>query len=95
MKTIELKLSNGDIWRVPLMTIAQHKAKHYSKDIFSKEYLDIVEQVMNDNFEGIDWMQNNMNYEDFKDDLDIITNKREADWTNAEYEIKGLEVKHD
>jgi len=51
-------------YKVPLLFIANHRADYYSGE---NDRVGEIEYVMNDNFEGIDWLINNMNYEDVKD----------------------------
>ena len=50
---------------------------------------------MEDDYEGIDWLQNNIDKPDFEKDLIIIpnTDKPERDFCNAEAQIIKLEDK--
>lgn len=83
MKYIQIKTEKS-IYRIPLEFVAKHRAEYYKEDGFDEE----VEFVMNDNYEGIDWMSNNMNYEDFKDALIKVKDiEIEEDFANTEKEI--------
>ena len=83
MKYIKLTTEKA-IYHLPLEFVAKHRAEHYKEDGFDEE----VEFVMNDDYEGIDWLSNNMDYEDFKDALVKIKDKDiEEDFANAEKEI--------
>lgn len=44
---------------------------------------------MDDDYEAIDWLSNNMNYIDFEDEITVVKkdNSVEIDWCNAEKEI--------
>jgi hypothetical protein len=70
-KTILIKFSNGHWFEVPLMAVAKHRANDYAMDggfiDGSNEWQDEIDLVMNDPFEGLDWIQNNMEWEDVVD----------------------------
>ena len=61
-KTIEID-DNGHVWHVPLQFIAEHRANadRDSDTTFQEE----VDFVLDDDYEGIDWMLNNMSFEDY------------------------------
>lgn len=70
MKHIRFSTPDGQ-YIVPLVLIAEHRANYYACDVdkFEKngtEWVEEVEYVMNDTFEGIDWMINNTNFEDWE-----------------------------
>lgn len=65
-KYIKLTFENGMVYGVPLDFIAANRARNYADDPDSN-YDDEVNYVMNDPYEGADWLQNNMNWEDIKD----------------------------
>lgn len=54
---------NGYVWHVPLMFVAENRADYYAKDPDTTREEEI-EYVMGDDFEGIDWFKNNMNFSD-------------------------------
>jgi hypothetical protein len=89
VKIIELTLDNGEIWEIPLEFVARNRAEYYkSKNEEDFNYQEEIDFIMEDNYEGIDWLQNNMDYEDFKEVIVIkkVENK-EIDWINAEASI--------
>lgn len=63
-KMIEID-DNGHVWNVPLSFIADHRAKYYAEKDSDTTHEEEVDLVMHDDYEGIDWMQNNMNFEDY------------------------------
>jgi len=83
MKVVEITTEKA-VYHLPLKIIAEHRAEYYKEDGFDAE----VEFVMNDDFEGLDWMANNMDFEDFEAELVKIRDVEiEEDWGNAEKEI--------
>ena len=97
MKKIEISLENGDLWQVPLMVIAEHRANYYiNKSDDSIDYSTEIEFIMNDEYEGIDWLKNNMELSDFGENLTIIPGIREViDWQNSEMCITNFLVVND
>jgi hypothetical protein len=96
MKKIRVKFDNGEKWEIPLKFIAENRAKYYmgraeekGEDDFN--YEEEIEFVMNDDYEGIDWAENNMNWEDVKDVTKKVSEPNQDDlqeqWCNAEKEI--------
>ena len=93
-KYIELDFENGQRWHIPLNFIAEHRTRFYAqKDGFSansEEWKEEMSFVMDDDFEGIDWLSNNMNWEDVEnvatlvgvEDFDI-----QDEFVNCEKEI--------
>ena len=70
MKVIEI-MEDGFIWHIPLQVIAEARARHYANDkdtTFKEE----VEYVMDDDFEGIDWYLNNMDFEDVAEHARLV-----------------------
>ena len=71
MKVIKFDTPKGQ-YKLPLRKVAENRADYYiveksgqSKD--SQEYKDEVDWVMNDDFEGIDWLINNSDFDDWSD----------------------------
>ena len=59
-------------YKIPLKAVAEHRANHYAIEIDghtkdSLEYKNEVLYCMTDGFEGIDWILNNTNWEDWED----------------------------
>lgn len=64
MKTKFIKFPTPDGWyKVNLMTVAINRALCYAGQDLTEE----VAFIMNDDYEGIDWLLNSMNYEDIED----------------------------
>lgn len=93
MKVIKFDTPNGQ-FQIPLQKVAENRADYYAveKDGYSKEsqeYKEEVDWVMEDDFEGIDWLINNSNFEDWTDSatkLNDEVNVTEEDfWCDSEY----------
>jgi len=90
MKIIELSFEDGVKWHIPLEFVAKHRADYYKtkkEDDFN--YQEEVDFVMGDDYEGEDWLKNNMNAEEFEQVLEVIQpdTPQERDWCNAESQI--------
>ena len=98
-KVIEFNTPDG-VYQLDLKPVAEHRADYYSlekrgKEKDSEDYLQEVQWVMEDDFEGIDWLLNNTNYEDWED----VTKKINSDvnvtqedfWCSSE-DFKIIEV---
>jgi len=71
MKVIKCNTPKGQ-YQIPLKKVSENRADYYiiEKDGLDKksiEYQNEVKWVMNDDFEGIDWLLNNTDWEDWKD----------------------------
>jgi len=64
MKVIEI-VDRGFVWHVPLKFVAENRADHYADDPDSTRDEEIS-FVMEDNYEGLDWFLNNMNFSDVR-----------------------------
>jgi len=94
MKVVRLEISDIETWVIPLEFIAKHRADYYkSKSEKDFNYDDEIKFIMNDDYEGIDWLQNNMDYDDFVNVLKVIrgTNLQDIDWVNSDSEIMDLQ----
>jgi hypothetical protein len=93
-KVIELQFKDGEVWQIPFEFVAKHRADYYgNKESHGpKERQEEIDFVMNDDYEGHDWLKNNMEYGDFKEVVNIIpnTNPQTKDWINAEAIIKEV-----
>ena len=69
MKVIQVNTPKGK-FQLPLKLVAENRADYYGQqEDFKKgtaEYIGEVNYVMDDDFEGIDWLLNNMNWSDVK-----------------------------
>ena len=70
MKVIQFKTPDG-LYYIPLKDIAENRAEYYMhNDGFSKfstPWQDEIDYVMEDGYEGIDWLMGNSNFEDWED----------------------------
>ena len=90
MKLIELKFED-ELWQIPLKHVAENRADYYKeKDGEDFNYKEEIDFIMEDSYEGIDWLCNNMDYKDFKNVLKKVKldfKDEDRDWMNAESEI--------
>jgi enolase len=87
-------------YSIPLELVARDRADYYSvivdgNKIDSEEYKAEVEYTMDDNFEAIDWILNNSDWEDWKDKATKINDKVNVTddnfWTSSDnFEIKEV-----
>lgn len=94
IKVVELKFEDGEKWQIPLSHIAKHRTDYYKNRAIERgktdfNYEEEYNFVMNDDYEGEDWLKNNMDYDDFKKAVKIIEPelKSQKDWANAESNI--------
>jgi len=71
MKVIKLNSPKGQ-YTIPLLPVVEHRTQYYvcergGKEKGCQEWQEEVDWVMNDDFEGIDWLLNNTDWEDWKD----------------------------
>jgi hypothetical protein len=79
----------GYVWHVPLQFVANHRAAVYANDPDTTESYEIA-FVMDDDYEGIDWFQNNMNWEDVASVAVLVQTpdaKTEPDISESDTEI--------
>jgi len=78
MKKILIRTPKGE-YNIDLQFVAEHRADYYSTtDNVQKdgpEWIEEVDWVMKDNFEGIDWLLNNMDFEDVEDIAEKVSDK--------------------
>lgn len=97
MKVIRITMSNGK-YDVPLEFVAKHRAEIYAKKdaddgegTYEENLKNEIAFVMSDDYEGIDWLSNNMDWADVKDIAKKVEEQPEADlndeFCNAEKEI--------
>lgn len=76
MKYVELTFEDGEKWTIPLEFIAKHRANYYKSRAEERvkaglesdfNYQESIDFIMEDDYEGEDWLANNMDYEDFKE----------------------------
>ena len=96
MKVILCNTPKG-VYTIPLLDVAEDRANYYScvvdgNEKGSKEWQEEVDYAMNDNYEAIDWLLNNTDWEDWKDvakkfndSIDVIDDEF---WTSSgDFEI--------
>jgi len=79
MKVIKCNTPNGQ-FQIPLKLVAENRADYYAVEVDgnekgSQEWQEEVDWVMKDDFEGIDWLINNTNWEDWQDSATKLNNK--------------------
>jgi len=89
-KSIKVTFSNGEEWIIPASIVAASSAKYYSEEQ-GEEYEDAFAQAMHDDFELVDWVQNNMDWADFDGHRYQVgwpnAIDRDEEFTNAEMEV--------
>ncbi len=91
MKVITINTPKGQ-YQVNLETVAEDRAEYYSeKDDFSRdsmEWNEEVDYILGDTFEGIDWLINNSDWEDWepiaKKSSDIVKTSDEDFWFDSD-----------
>ncbi len=87
---VEIKFSNGDKFRIPATTIAHARATHYANhdegeqkgehtDEWMEVYKDERAYTLGDKYELTDWLWNNMDWKDVKEDAIAISEKQDYD----------------
>ena len=68
MKYIKIKTNHYKWYLIPLLFVANNRANYYSIEdkLSNEEFNDEVNFVMEDTFEGIDWLLNNMDFSDVR-----------------------------
>lgn len=93
MKTIKVSTPAGQ-YAVPLKLVAENRADYYAIELDgynkdSSEYIEEVDFVLNDDYEGIDWMVNNTDWKDWESvavKLNSNVNVTDDDfWTSTEH----------
>lgn len=79
MKVIKCNTPNGQ-FQIPLKLVAENRADYYAIEVDgnekgSQEWQEEVDWVMKDDFEGIDWLLNNTNWEDWQDSATKLNDK--------------------
>lgn len=91
MKVIRINTPSGQ-YQVDLKTVAEDRTEYYSeKDNFEKDSIEWVEgvnYVLGHTFEGIDWLINNSDWEDWelisKKFSDVIKTTDEDFWFDSD-----------
>ena len=108
MKYIKVLFSNGEIYHIPASIVAHERATYYANhdigkqktDLPSKEWAECFKKerdyTLGDDFEIIDWANNNMNWEDVEKHAILIDSEakpinKQKEWVNNEPEKEIIE----
>lgn len=88
MKVIRIQTPDGE-YTLPLIKVAEHRADEYEdRQLRPTDWKEEIDFVMDDNFEGIDWLLNNTDYEEWEDDTTKINSTARVTlkdfWTRTE-----------
>lgn len=93
MKVVEIKTTTG-VYTLPLIEVARHRANEYYSNSSHPQWAESLQFVVNDKFEGIDWLINNTDFEDWSDKLKKVSDETIPDenfWFKSEnYKIITL-----
>ena len=98
MKVIRINTPSGQ-YQIELQTVAEDRAEYYSeKDGFergSMEWNEEVDVVLGDTFEGIDWLINNSDWDDWEPILkkssdDVHTTDEDFWFDSDNFEIETM-----
>lgn len=88
-KSLQITFSDGSIWRIPALFIANHRADYYVKKDKDTTLEKEIEFVLTDEYELEDWAKNNMDFRDVKEVAVRVKCPKDCDydkeWCNAEY----------
>jgi hypothetical protein len=79
MKIIKILYENGAIYGIPLEVIAKIRADYYVDKDPDTTYNEEFEFVMEDDYEGYEWLRNQMNREEYEQHLFQIKPPRAFD----------------
>lgn len=72
-KKIRIKFDNGDVFEIPAIFVANHRAKYYAEDAvksgdnYQEAFDNEVEYAMNELSELTGWLAGNMDWDDIED----------------------------
>ncbi len=73
-----------NVWLVPIIFVAAERAKYYAASDSDTTYQDEFDYVIENSTEAVDWLQNNMNYEDWKDAAQLSQKPSPAEFEVSE-----------
>lgn len=95
-KCIVFEREDGSKFALPLIKVAEKRAKYYAEKDKDTTFESEVEFVMNDSFEGIDWFRNQQDPDDFKNDIIQISDMSELSLNelinNSSADIEEVEL---
>lgn len=79
-KYIYIKMADNTYWKLPCDIIANYRALYYE---VNENYLydEIYDETINDDKILIDWMSNNISFDDIKDEV-ILVKKEDINYDN-------------
>lgn len=93
MSTKYIKIEQGqNVWMIPVSFVAAERAKYYAAKDKDTTYQDEFDFVMGDAGEALDWLENNMNYEDWKDAATLSQKPQPATFDFTEDYETSIEV---
>jgi hypothetical protein len=87
MKYIYLTFQDQSVWRLPLWVVARDFSTYY------ENRSDRFDYVMNDDYEGIDWMQNSMKWNEIEPHLELVESAPHEDPRASEFPNMDSEIK--
>lgn len=72
IKNLHVRFSDGRIFRIPSEIVADDRAEYYSDRDDNTNYEDEYKYSIQNAFELYDWVKNNMNWEDVKDEAELV-----------------------
>ena len=94
-KLIYVERPDGSIWSVPAHLVADHRAKHYAEIDADTTYEAEYEFTVNDEYELLDWAENNMNWSDVVSyavevEVSLRAVEYQEGWVNGRSLVVGL-----
>ena len=85
-----MQFSTGHTYQIPLVVVAEHRADYYAQkhgwnlenDMDRQEYHEEVIFIMSDGSEAIDWLENNMNWEDVEEHAILIKKDKRVNYAD-------------
>jgi len=93
MKYIKVLFSNGHKFQIPAGVIAGDRAKYYAdRDVgredmkaWDNKYIEEEMSIMNDEYELLDWLWNNMNWEDVEKRAERVIEEEDAEYSYKDH----------
>lgn len=93
-KVLQVEFSDGRVFEIPASFIATDRARYYANidhihkegENWLKTFETEVDYALEDDFELLDWANNDMNWEDVQreaEEVDSVAIDEEAEWPNA------------
>lgn len=98
---IRIEFPNGDMFDLPLQVIADDCAKHYSSKLSdlgennqkeNSAYNDEYDYIMNNHNEALDWLNNNMDWDDIKEQVRRIVPEYDQGYYKRKFSDTNKEI---